>query len=333
VRERTAQLRESEERHRAVVDTAVDGIIVIDEQGVIHRFNPGAKRMFGYSEAEVAGRNVSMLMPSPHRERHDGYLERFLTTGEKRFVGSYREVTAQRKDGTVFPVYIGLGEMRLGEHRMFTGIARDITEAKRAAERQAHLVTSLEAANKELESFSYSVSHDLRAPLRAIDGYSQILMEDHADRLDGEGRRVLMVIRENSRKMGELIDDLLAFSRLGRKPLALSQVDMSGLIGEVLRELQPGDAREAPLIAVEDLPPAHGDRVLLKQVWVNLLSNALKFAGKKDAPRVEVSGHIDGVENVYSVKDNGAGFDMRYSTSCSACSSVCTATTNSPVPA
>ena len=312
VAERTAQLSDSEERTRAIVDTAVDAIIVIDERGTIQRLNPGAERMFGYLQAEVAGKNVSTLMPSPYREQHDGYLARYLATGEKRIIGSGREVVARRKDGAEFPIYLAIAEMRLGESRMFTGIIRDITEAKRAAERQAHLVANLEAANKELEGFSYSVSHDLRSPLRAIDGYSRILEEDYADKLDAEGRRLFGVIRESSQKMAMLIDDLLTFSKLGRQALVSSTVDTNALVKEVLRELRAAGDGKSARIAVADLPMAWGDRALLKQVWINLLANAIKFAGKKGKPIIEVSGTSDAAENIYSVTDNGVGFDMRY---------------------
>jgi PAS domain S-box-containing protein len=311
VKERTVQLSESEERNRAIVDTAVDGIVVIDERGRIQRFNPGAERMFGYAEAEVTGKNVSLLMPSPYRDEHDGYLARFLATGEKRIIGIGREVVGRRKDGTEFPIYLAVAEIRLGESRMFTGIIRDITEAKRAAERQAHLVTSLEASNKDLESFSYSVSHDLRSPLRAIDGFSRILGEDYAGKLDDEGRRLLNVIRDSSQNMGRLIDELLEFSRLGRKPLSIGEIDMKHLVEEVLIELQSAGERP-PRLVLGALPPARGDATLLRQAWSNLLDNAIKFSGNRERPVIEVSGHENGAECVYCVKDNGVGFDMQY---------------------
>jgi PAS domain S-box-containing protein len=267
--------------------------------------------MFGYAEAEVTGKNVSLLMPSPYRDEHDGYLARFLATGEKRIIGIGREVVGRRKDGTEFPIYLAVAEIRLGESRMFTGIIRDITEAKRAAERQAHLVTSLEASNKELESFSYSVSHDLRSPLRAIDGFSRILQEDYAGKLDDESRRLLGVIRDNSQKMGRLIDDLLEYSRLGRKPLSTVEIDMKRLVEEVLGELQVS-GEKPPRLVLGALPPARGDAMLVKQAWANLMGNAIKFSSKRERPVIEVSGREDGAESVYCVKDNGAGFDMQY---------------------
>lgn len=170
----------------------------------------------------------------------------------------------------------------------------------------------LESANRELESFSYSVSHDLRSPLRAIDGFSQMLQEDYAARLDDEGRRLLDVIRDNSRKMGRLIDDLLDFSRLGRKPLSAAQVDMTTLAAEVLQNLEQAQGPLQPRVTLNPMPAAWCDPVLIRQAWVNLLSNAIKFSSRREAPVVEVNGHLNGGDAVYCVKDNGAGFDMQY---------------------
>jgi signal transduction histidine kinase len=193
--------------------------------------------------------------------------------------------------------------------RLYERVRRQAEELElRVRERTAEL----RVANKELESFSYSVSHDLRTPLRAIDGYSQMLEEDYADRLDAEGRRLLGVIRESSRQMASLIDDLLTFSKLGRQAIAATTVDMNALVGEVMREVRAGGVDKSSQIAVAELPAAWGDRALLKQVWINLLSNAIKFTGDRDQPVIEVAGNGHSAEGVYSVKDNGVGFDMQY---------------------
>ncbi len=169
----------------------------------------------------------------------------------------------------------------------------------------------LEAANKELESFSYSVSHDLRSPLRAIDGFSTMLEEDYAHRLDDEGRRVLATIRESAQRMGQLIEDLLQLSRLGRKPMSAGDIDMTALAAEALKELQAGAPTPARCM-IEPLPAARCDPSLLRQVWINLLSNAIKYSARREGPVIRVSGYPEGAENVYCVADNGAGFDMRY---------------------
>lgn len=209
-----------------------------------------------------------------------------------------------------------------GRPQYLLGISDDITEAKRAEEAIRALNASLqvranqlEAANKDLEGFSYSVSHDLRAPLRAIDGFTKIFEEDYGGQIDDEGRRLLRVIRENSRRMGLLIDDLLAFSRLGRQPLSTEQTDMNSLALEALDQVHAGGLGTNASTVIHDLPAARVDRSLLKQVWINLLSNALKYSSTRESPQIEVGSLT--TENaldhlIFFVKDNGVGFDMRY---------------------
>ncbi|HLM60659.1 MAG TPA: CHASE3 domain-containing protein, partial [Pyrinomonadaceae bacterium] len=170
----------------------------------------------------------------------------------------------------------------------------------------------LQAANKELEAFSYSVSHDLRTPLRAIDGFSRIFIEDYADKLDDEGRRVLDVIRTNAQNMGQLIDDLLAFSRLGRKQIEPAVIDMRELAQDVYTELKPNFISQTQNLRIEQLPAAKGDRALLRQVFVNLISNAVKYSGTKEDAPIEVGGRTENGENIYYVRDSGVGFDMKY---------------------
>jgi light-regulated signal transduction histidine kinase (bacteriophytochrome) len=170
----------------------------------------------------------------------------------------------------------------------------------------------LESANKELGSFSYSVSHDLRAPIRAINGYTKILMEDYSASLDGEGMDVLHSIFRNSKKMGNLIDDLLAFSRLGRKQVTLSAIDMNLLVALVKEEIIFEAGENIPIYSMTDLPSAEGDQSLIKQVWVNLISNAIKYSKHKEQTRIEIGGYKQDGQAVFFVKDQGAGFDMQY---------------------
>ena len=193
-----------------------------------------------------------------------------------------------------------------------------LTQAHRDFRHQAE---RLETSNRELESFSYSISHDLRIPLRAIDGYAQMMEEDYADRLDDEGRRLLTVIRDNSSRMGTLIDDLLSFSRVGRSTVSAGPLDMNVIVTQVVEALGAPDAEErdlagigpvAQVVHVGPLPHAWGDAALIKQVWINLLANALKYSSRCTAPAVDVTGQVRGELAVYSVSDNGVGFDMRY---------------------
>jgi len=298
---------------RAILDTAIDGIVTIDERGIVRTFNPACGRLFGYEAGEVIGRNVNVLMPAPYREEHDGYLERYRDTGERRIIGIGREVAGRRKDGSEFPLYLSVGEWVDDDgSRFFVGVLRDITDLKDAEQRILQRQRELEAANKELDGFTFSVSHDLRAPLRAIDGFGRILLEDHAGRLDAEGRRVLEVIRRNIVRMGQLIDDLLAFSRLGRDAMKPTHVDMTTLARTALDEVlaaEPGRAIDA---RVADLPDALGDPTLLRQVWVNLLGNAVKYTRPRSPAVILVTGRTEHDEVVYTVRDNGVGFDMTY---------------------
>jgi len=182
----------------------------------------------------------------------------------------------------------------------------------RLEQRVIERTAQLESANKELEAFSYSVSHDLRAPLRAIDGFSRILMEDYSEKLDEDGNRVLETVRQNAQHMGQLIDDLLAFSRLGRKAVERSPIDMTDLARSALEDLSASDSASPSHVKITNIPPAQGDRMLLRQVFINLLSNAAKYSRLKDQPAVEIGGNTENGDNIYYVKDNGAGFDMKY---------------------
>lgn len=194
----------------------------------------------------------------------------------------------------------------------------EVTERRRVQEEITTLnaelasrAAQLEAANQELEGFTYSVSHDLRAPVRAINGFSNILEEEHAGQLDDEGKRLLRIVADQGRTMGHLIDDLLEFSRLGRQPISMREIDMTALATAVVRELAT-DGDHAPAIKLHPLASASGDPALIRQVWINLLSNAIKFSSRRDKPEIEVSSHSNDHHNVFCVKDNGAGFDMQY---------------------
>jgi signal transduction histidine kinase len=176
----------------------------------------------------------------------------------------------------------------------------------------AQMVKRLEDANKELESFSYSVSHDLRAPLRAIDGFSRKVGDRYGDKLDDEGRRLLQVVRDNAQRMGQLIDDLLAFSRMGRREIELQPVDMESMARSVAEELLGAEPQRAIEFSFAALPQTRGDAAMLRQVWMNLLGNALKFSRRRQDALIEVGGYVEAGEVFYWVKDNGAGFDMQY---------------------
>jgi PAS domain S-box-containing protein len=298
-------LKEKEEFARSLLQVASDAIVTADSSGDIVSWNSGAEAMFGYGSAEVVGKPLWILMPERYRESHRRGLDRLRETGKSRILGKTLELDGQRKGGEEFPIELRIDSWKTHGGRFFTGIIRDITERKRREEMIQKLI-------QELEAFSYSVSHDLRGPLRAIDGYSRILQEDHAGQLTEEGRRLFTKVREAARRMGQLIDDLLEFSRMGRTAMHVAQVDMTDLALQVIN----GQVAESPMrkfeVRVGSLPPVWGDRSLLKQVFINLLGNAVKYTRPREVATIEVGGSPGDKENTYWVKDNGVGFDMQF---------------------
>lgn len=304
-----AELQESEARMGAVVDTAVDGIIVIDERGLIDRFNRAAERMFGYAADEIVGENVSVLMPSPDREQHDGYLHRYVETGEKKIIGIGREVVGMRRDGSTFPLDLAVSEMNIGGRRMFTGIVRDITERRRADERQARLIHELEVANEELKNFAYVVSHDLKAPLRAIGSLADWLSTDYADKFDEEGKEHMRLLISRVHRMDGLIDGILQYSRVGRVREATVPVNLNELINEVIDLLAP--PASITILVPAGLPTITAEQTRLQQVFQNLLGNAIKYMDKPEG-RIEVACAARPGEWEFAVSDNGPGIEERH---------------------
>ena len=302
-------LQESEARMRAIVDTAVDAIVTIDEMGLIERFNPAAERLFGYAEAEVAGSNVSILMPSPYREMHDGFLSRYRDTGEKKIIGIGREVIGLRKDGSIFPMDLSVAEMHLGGRRMFTGIVRDITERKAAEEKNARLMQEISSANEELSSFAYVVSHDLKAPLRAIGSLADWLSTDYADKFDEEGKEHMRLLINRVHRMGGLIDGILQYSRVGRVREALSEVDLNQKVRETIDLLAP--QQHIAVLIDDPLPTVRIEPTRIEQVFQNLLSNAVKYMDKPQG-EIHIGCSDEGDHWLFRIRDNGPGIEQRH---------------------
>ncbi|MFI5379277.1 MAG: PAS domain S-box protein [Tepidisphaerales bacterium] len=294
---------------------------VMDQNGRFVRWNDNYRKKRGWSDDDM--RNMVTLGTVIPKDR-----ERVAQTLQDVFLKGQGEVeaTALNKDGREIPYYVSAVRMETNGTFYAVGIGIDITERVRAEaeirklnaeleQRVLERTAELAAANKELEAFSYSVSHDLRAPLRAIVGFSRILMEDHLAQLPAEAGRLLQIIEANTKQMGRLIDDLLAFSRLGRQAVSKRRFSPKGLVEEVVAQIRAGEPPDRHVhVIVGDLPECRADPALLRHVFVNLISNALKYSRGRDPAIVEIGCPTgdNAAGCVYFVKDNGAGFDMRY---------------------
>ncbi len=305
-----AARRQAEARSRAVMQAALDAIIVMDHHGAILDFNPAAERLFGYTRAEVLGRSLGdTLIPPRLREGHTRGLRRYLTTTTPQVLGRLVELPGMHRDGREFPAEIAVLRIDSDGDPIFTGYIRDITERKRAAESEIlrRAKDAAEAANVELEAFSYSVAHDLRAPLRAMGGFASVLREDYGDKLDADAHAVIARITTAATRMGELIDGLLALSRISAHELEYETIDLGKLARDAVVQL-PG----AVDLRIDEGLRVRADPVLMRSVMQNLVGNAFKFSARVADPRIEVGMTTTEAGPTYFVKDNGAGFDMAY---------------------
>jgi len=299
-----------------VARQSTDAIYIHDYEGKIISWNEGAEKIYGYPESDALKMKIWNIIPEYMANEMENILGNILN-GKKVNTVETKRIT---KHGKVIDVLFSAAVVidSGSDLKSVVITERDITGQKIAEEQirqlNAHLqanVMQLEATNKELESFSYSVSHDLRSPLRALSGYSKMILEDYADRLDKEGKRLLGNIQDNVKKMGMLIEDLLAFSKLGKKEVKKWKINMEQMVEDILIEINRSTKHNAK-IKMNLLYQADADHTLLNQVWVNLISNAIKYSGKKENPEIEIGSADSEAEIIYFVKDNGSGFDMKY---------------------
>ena len=323
------KLAASETRSRAIVDNAADAIITIDETGLIESFNQAASDIFGYRQEEVMGRNVSMLMPEPHRSAHDGYLANYLAGGEKKIMGRCVETVATRKDGKVFPVDLTVSELKLPDKRLFTGIVRDISERKHAAlmeqrnrelqdemkerllmEMQLEQALAQQQQVNQLKSrFVSMVSHEYRTPLSVISSSAE-LIEKHRERMPEEKLKThFQRIQDSIKRMIELINDTLTIGRYsdGRVEFFPEPLDLEAYCRELADalQLQTNTAHVIRLQCSGDLTHAEMDKKLLQQILANLLTNAVKYSPKAD--RVEFGIYRENGTAIFEVRDFGIG--------------------------
>ena len=311
---------------RSLIEASPDPFVATSPDGKITDVNEATIKLTGVARDQLIGTDFSTYFTEPEKAR-EGYRQVLA-------VGSVTDcpLTVQHRHGHLVDVLYSASVYRDTDEEVLGVFAavRDITLRKRdvaelarcreqleetAAGRTTDLAAAnaqLEAANNELETFSYSISHDLRAPLRAIDGFSRFLLEDYTDKLDAEGRRMLGVLRKSAATMRDMIDGILAFSRAGRAGMAPVQVDMTAAVASVIKDLAPVIADRKVAFELGTLAPVQGDRVLLQTVWLNLIENALKYTRSRSETRIEIGASPGRDEIEFFVRDNGVGFDMQY---------------------
>lgn len=304
-------LRDSEARMKAIVETAVDGIITIDERGLIETVNPAAERLFGYAADELVGKNVHILMPEPYHSEHDGYLEHYQQTAERRIIGIGREVVGRRKDGSTFPMDLAVSEVQLGERRIFTGIVRDVTQRKQAEEGLRAAKEAAEAASKAKDHFLAVLSHELRTPLTPV--LATVSYVEAKPGLPEELRSEISAIRRNVEMEARLIDDLLDLTRISRGKVELHHevVDTHVVLRGCLENYQEiiSDKRiEVAMHLWAKERHVWADPARLQQVFSNVLSNAVKFTPEAGKIALTTRNEKPG-EWSLQIRDTGIGID------------------------
>lgn len=307
-----------------LIHLANDGIILIDEDEKIFVYNEGAEKVFGHTAKEILGKSIETLIPYENRKHHHHHIKTFTAAStSSRNMHSRNQISGLRKSGETFPAEAAISKIKHHNKWVYMVILRDISENHHLMQELEHYKQHLEELveqrthelqniNKELESFSYSVSHDLRAPLRSIDGFSQALLEDYESQLDDLGQHYLNRLRTASQTMGDLIDNMLILSRVTRHDIQQQTVNMSDIIESIAENLKQQDTSRNVTFKIENDLKTQGDAHLIRIMLDNLIGNAWKYSGKTTHAKIEFGKIRQKGEDVYYIKDNGSGFDMKY---------------------
>ena len=308
---------------RAVTDNAAEGIITTDEHGNIITLNKYAERLFGYSAKSAVGKNVSMLIPSPHREQHNAYIENYKRTGQTTIIGKGREVIAHHQEGSEIPLFIAVNRIDIDDQLYFTAMFHDISAQKQAEENLKRHRDELIRSNRELEQFAYIASHDLQEPLRMVSSYLSLIKERNYEQLDQDSKEFIEYAVDGATRMQGLIQALLFYSRINTKEKTVDRIDSGKIVEVALRNLEIAIKESQATIKLKPLPIIKGDKRLILQLFQNLVANAIKY--RSDHPLVITisAEHIDHSHHrgelnieagwIFSIQDNGIGFKMEYS--------------------
>ncbi|MEO7640764.1 MAG: PAS domain S-box protein [Ramlibacter sp.] len=328
----------SEARYRDIVESAFDAIVTIDHENRITEFNPAAQAIFGFTRDQVIGHDLAeAIIPAEMREAHRQGVKRHRYSETAPRLGGRMELMALRRDGSEFPVELTVSRVRGMDPAGFTAIIRDLTPQREAAlqkkaieealaehrraviamnaqleDRVRRRTAQLEDAYRELEAFSYSIAHDLRAPLTSIDGFVRSLENHPGDLKDERAQHYITRVRASVQRMSEMTDGLLSLAGLTRHPMRKEAVDLAALARSAFNELRELEPHAQAVLEAPDSLVCHGDPTLLGRVMANLVQNAWKFSSRKPATLIRLGSHVSNGETVYCVQDHGAGFEMQY---------------------